>query len=149
MVMKKIILAAVLMMTAFLVNAQEVKHITKAEFLEKVWNYEKNPEEFKYEGKLPCIVDFYATWCGPCKRLAPILEEVQKEYAGKIIIYKVDTGVERELAAYFGVQSIPTVLWCPKKGRPIMTKGLLPKENIVQIIETELLHKKAEKASEK
>lgn len=147
--MKKIILAAVLMMAALLVNAQEVKHITKAEFLEKVWNYEKNPEEFKYEGKLPCIVDFYATWCGPCKRLAPILEEVQKEYAGKIIIYKVDTGVERELAAYFGVQSIPTVLWCPKKGRPIMTKGLLPKENIVQIIETELLHKKAEKASEK
>ncbi len=147
--MKKIILAAVLMMAALLVNAQEVKHITKAEFLEKVWNYEKNPEEFKYEGKLPCIVDFYATWCGPCKRLAPILEEVQKEYAGKIIIYKVDTGVERELAAYFGVQSIPTVLWCPKKGRPIMTKGLLPKENIVQIIETELLHKKAGKASEK
>lgn len=147
--MKKIILAAVLMMAALLVNAQEVKHITKAEFLEKVWNYEKNPEEFKYEGKLPCIVDFYATWCGPCKRLAPILEEIQKEYAGKIVIYKVDTGVERELAAYFGVQSIPTVLWCPKKGRPIMTKGLLPKENIVQIIETELLHKKAEKASEK
>lgn len=147
--MKKLILAATLMMAIFAVNAQEVKHITRAEFLEKVWNFEKNPEEFVYEGKLPCIVDFYATWCGPCKRLAPILEEVQKEYAGKIVIYKVDTGVERELAAYFGIQSIPTVLWCPKKGKPIMTKGLLPKENIIQIIETELLKKKTKKDSEK
>ena len=147
--MKKLILAATLMMAIFAVNAQEVKHITRAEFLEKVWNFEKNPEEFVYEGKLPCIVDFYATWCGPCKRLAPILEEVQKEYAGKIVIYKVDTGVERELAAYFGIQSIPTVLWCPKKGKPIMTKGLLPKENIIQIIETELLKKKTKKDSDK
>lgn len=147
--MKKNLFAAIIMMVALMVNAQEVQHITKAEFLKKVWNYEKNPEEFKYEGKLPCIVDFYATWCGPCKRLAPILEEVQKEYAGKIIIYKVDTGVERELAAYFGIQSIPTVLWCPKNGKPLMTKGLLPKENIIQIIETELLKKKDKNDSEK
>lgn len=147
--MKKILFAAIIMMVALMVNAQEVQHITKSEFLKKVWNYEKNPEEFKYEGKLPCIVDFYATWCGPCKRLAPILEEVQKEYAGKIIIYKVDTGVERELAAYFGIQSIPTVLWCPKNGKPLMTKGLLPKENIIQIIEAELLKKKDKNDSEK
>lgn len=147
--MKKVLFAAIIMMVALMVNAQEVQHITKAEFLKKVWNYEKNPEEFKYEGKLPCIVDFYATWCGPCKRLAPILEEVQKEYAGKIIIYKVDTGVERELAAYFGIQSIPTVLWCPKKGKPLLTKGLLPKENIIQIIESELLKKKDKNSSEK
>lgn len=147
--MKKNLFAAIIMMVALMVNAQEVQHITKAEFLKKVWNYEKNPEEFKYEGKLPCIVDFYATWCGPCKRLAPILEEVQKEYAGKIIIYKVDTGVERELAAYFGIQSIPTVLWCPKNGKPLMTKGLLPKENIIQIIEAELLKKKDKNDSEK
>jgi len=143
--MKKVILAAVLMMAAFMVNAQEVKHITKAEFLKLVWNFEKHPDQFVYEGKVPCIVDFYATWCGPCKRLAPILEEVQKEYAGKIVIYKVDTGVERELAGYFGIQSIPTVLWCPKKGKPMITKGLLPKENIVEIIETELLKKKSTK----
>lgn len=147
--MKKVIFVVIIMMVAFMVNAQEVQHITKAEFLKKVWNYEKNPNEFVYEGKVPCIVDFYATWCGPCKRLAPILEEVQKEYAGKIVIYKVDTGVERELAAYFGIQSIPTVLWCPKKGKPLMTKGLLPKENIIQIIETELLKKKDKKDSEK
>jgi len=139
--MKKIILAVILVMTVIMVNAQEVQHITKAQFLEKVWNYEKNPNEFKYEGKVPCIVDFYATWCGPCKRLAPILEELQQEYAGQIVIYKVDTGVERELAAFFGIQSIPTVLWCPMTGRPMMTKGLLPKENLVQIIDTDLLKK--------
>jgi len=139
--MKKIILAVILVMTVVMVNAQEVQHITKAQFLEKVWNYEKNPNEFKYEGKVPCIVDFYATWCGPCKRLAPILEELQQEYAGQIVIYKVDTGVERELAAFFGIQSIPTVLWCPMTGRPMMTKGLLPKENLVQIIDTDLLKK--------
>lgn len=147
--MKKVIFAAVLMMMAFIANAQEVKHITKAEFLEKVWNYEKNPDKFVYEGKVPCIVDFYATWCGPCKRLAPILEELQKEYGKKIVIYKVDTGVERELAAFFGVQSIPTLLWCPKNGRPSITKGLLPKENLVQIIDTELLKKKKKSDSAK
>lgn len=146
--MKKVILAAILMMAAVMVNAQEVQHITKADFLKKVWNYEKNPDQFKYQGKLPCIIDFYATWCGPCKRLAPILEELQKEYKGKIIIYKVDTGEERELAAYFGIQSIPTMLWCPVKGKPMMTKGLLPKENLVQIIEIDLLKKEVKQDAE-
>jgi len=147
--MKKVIIAAVMLVAAVMVNAQEVQHITKEEFLKKVWNYEKNPDEFKYAGKIPCIVDFYATWCGPCKRLAPILEELQQEYKGKIVIYKVDTGVERELASFFGVQSIPTMLWCPKKGKPMMTKGLLPKENLVQIIETDLLQNPEKKESDK
>ena len=132
--MKKLVIVAVAIAMAMAVNAQEVKHITRAEFLQKVWNFEKNPNEFVYEGKVPCIVDFYATWCGPCKRLAPILEELQAEYGNKLVIYKVDTGVERELAAYFGIQSIPTVLWCPMEGKPTITKGLLPKENLVQII---------------
>lgn len=139
--MKKFVFAAVFMMMAFMVNAQEVKHITKAEFLEKVWNFEKNPNEFVYEGTVPCIVDFYATWCGPCKRLAPILDEIQQEYGNQIVIYKVDTGVERDLAAFFGVQSIPTILWCPMQGRPSITKGFIPKENLVTIIDKELLGK--------
>lgn len=139
--MKKFVFVAVFMMMAFMVNAQEVKHITKAEFLEKVWNFEKNPNEFVYEGTVPCIVDFYATWCGPCKRLAPILDEIQQEYGNQIVIYKVDTGVERDLAAFFGVQSIPTIMWCPMQGRPSITKGFIPKENLVTIIDKELLGK--------
>ena len=143
--MKRITIALVFMALCLAANAQEIRHITKAEFLEKVWNYEKNPKEFIYEGKQPCIVDFYATWCGPCKRLAPILEELQKEYKGKIIIYKVNTEEERELAQAFGVSSIPTLLYCPKKGKPTITKGLLPKENLQQIIDEFLLNKKPKK----
>lgn len=128
-------------MSVAMVNAQEIRHITKAEFLEKVWNYEANPDQWVYEGNIPCIVDFYASWCGPCKRLAPILEEIQKEYDGKIIIYKVNTEEERELAAVFGITSIPTLLYIPKKGQPTMTKGLLPKENLVKVINVKLLGK--------
>lgn len=117
----------------------EVRHITKAEFLQLVWNYEQNPDEWIYEGKLPCIVDFYASWCGPCKRLAPILEEIQQEYKGKIVIYKVNTETERELAAAFGIQSIPTLLFCPKNGKPSISKGLLPKETLKNAIDNGLL----------
>lgn len=136
--MKKLFLIFALALFAIAADAQGVKHITKAEFLEYVWNYEENPNEWNYKGDVPCIVDFYATWCGPCKRLSPILEELQKEYAGKLVIYKVNTEVERELAGVFGVQSIPTMLWCPKSGQPTITKGLMPKENLVQVI-TEFL----------
>lgn len=136
--MKKLFLIFALALFAIAADAQGVKHITKAEFLEYVWNYEENPNEWNYKGDVPCIVDFYATWCGPCKRLSPILEELQKEYAGKLVIYKVNTEVERELAGAFGVQSIPTMLWCPKSGQPTITKGLMPKENLVQVI-TEFL----------
>lgn len=144
--MKKILLSLIVMTSFLLSYAQEhkvqIKHITKAEFLEKVWNYEANPNEWKYEGKLPCIVDFYASWCGPCKRLAPILEELQQEYKGKIIIYKVNTETERELAGAFGIQSIPTLLFCPKNGKPSISKGLLPKETLQKAIETNLLKQK-------
>jgi len=99
--------------------------LTKETFFEKVFNFEKNTE-WKYEGELPCIIDFYADWCGPCKMVAPVLEELSDEYEGKVAIYKIDTEVEQELAAAFGVRSIPTILFCPKEGEPQMAQGALP-----------------------
>lgn len=116
-------------------------HLTKAEFLKKVANYEKNPEEWKYLGDKPCIIDFYASWCGPCKMIAPILEELAQEYAGEIYIYKVNTEEERELAAAFGIRSIPTLLFCPMNENPQIAQGALPKDTFIQIINDVLLKK--------
>ena len=107
--------------------------LNKKTFLEKVFNYEKN-KEWKYEGDLPCIIDFYADWCGPCKMVAPILEELSDEYKGKIHIYKIDTEVEQELAAAFAVRSIPTMLFCPTEGAPQMAQGALPKQQLQQVM---------------
>lgn len=98
--------------------------MTKADFLEKVMDYEANPEVWNFKGDKPCIVDFYADWCAPCRITSPILEELAAEYAGKINIYKVDTDKERELAAVFGIQSIPSFLFCPTEGKPMMTAGI-------------------------
>ena len=116
-----------------------VKHLTKAEFLSKVWNYEANPNEWKYEGDKPCIIDFYTTWCGPCKRLSPILEELAVEYKGKIVVYKINTEVERELAQVFQVRSIPTLLFCPLNDNPQINVGALLKEQLVEAINKVLL----------
>ncbi|MDO9635241.1 MAG: thioredoxin [Paludibacter sp.] len=115
--------------------------LTKAEFLEKVANYEANPSEWKYVGDKPCIIDFYADWCGPCKVIAPILEELAKEYDGQIYIYKVDTEKEQELAAAFGIRSIPSLLFCPMDGQPQMAQGALPKETFKKAIDEVLLNK--------
>jgi len=116
-------------------------HLTKAEFLSKVVNYEKNPTEWKYLGDKPCIIDFYASWCGPCKTIAPILEDLAKEYDGQIYIYKINTEEEQELAAAFGIRSIPTILFCPMKGDPQMAQGALPKETFKEAITGVLLKK--------
>jgi len=117
-----------------------IEHLTKPSFTEKVFNYEQN-KEWKFEGKLPCIIDFYADWCGPCKMVAPILEELSKEYAGKINIYKVDTEAEQELAGAFGIRSIPSMLFCPVDGQPQMAVGALPKNSLIQAIDEVLLKK--------
>jgi thioredoxin len=103
-------------------------HLTKQDFLVKVMDYEKNPTEWVYEGDMPAIIDFYADWCGPCKKAAPILEDLAKEYEGKIIVYKVDTEKEKELAAVFGIQSIPAFLYIPKTGKPTMSSGIAQTE---------------------
>lgn len=116
-------------------------YLTTADFLVKVANYEKNPDEWKYLGDKPCLIDFYTTWCGPCKRIAPILEELAEKYDGQIYIYKVDTEKERELAQAFGIRSIPTLLFCPMGEAPQMAKGALPKETFVEVIEKVLLKK--------
>lgn len=109
------------------------EHLTKETFFEKVFNWEKN-KEWKFEGDLPCIIDFYADWCGPCKMVAPILEQLSKEYDGKMNVYKVDTESEQELAMAFGIQSIPSLLFVPKDGKPQMAAGALPKQELVRII---------------
>ncbi len=111
--------------------------LTTQEFKEKVFNYETE-KDWKYDG-LPAIIDFYADWCGPCKMVAPILEELSTEYEGKLVIYKVDTDKEQELSAVFGIQSIPSLLFIGADGEPMMQPGALPKHVLKQVIEEKLL----------
>jgi thioredoxin 1 len=111
----------------------KVEFLTEESFKQKVFNFEEN-KDWKFEGDLPCMIDFYADWCQPCKMVAPILEELQAEYEGKINIYKVDTEAERNLSAMFGIQSIPSLLFVPKEGQPQMAVGALPKETFKKAI---------------
>lgn len=137
--MKKGIIVFVLVTFVSMMASAQIIHLTKEEFLQKVSNYEQNPATWKYLGDKPCIIDFYATWCGPCKRLAPILEEISKEYKGKIYVYKIDIDKEKELAKTWGIRSVPTLFFCPMENEPQMAKGLLPKKTIIEAIETILL----------
>ena len=116
-----------------------VKEITKSDFLKSVFNYEANPKEWKFEGDLPALVEFYASWCGPCKTLAPILEELASEYGDKIRIYKVNTEKEYELAAVFGIRNIPCMLLIPMNEMPRMAMGALPKKQLKGLIDNFLL----------
>ena len=120
-------------------NKMGTIHLTKAEFLSKVANFEANPTEWKYLGDKPCIIDFYANWCGPCKMVAPILEELSEEYKDQIYIYKVNTEEQEELAAAFGIRSIPSILFCPMNAQPQMAQGALPKNTFKQAINEVLL----------
>jgi len=117
----------------------EVIVLNKEGFLKKIYNYEKNPKEWVYEGNHPCIIDFYANWCPPCKKVEPILKELAKEYKGKIIIYKINTDNERELASIFRISSIPTYFLIPAKGEPQSLKGAMPRESFVKVIDEFLL----------
>ena len=120
-------------------NKMEVVSLNKAEFLKKVYDFEANPNDWKFEGKRPAIVDFYTTWCGPCKALHPVLEELSKEYSGKVDIYQIDVDQEKELAAAFGIRSIPTLLLIPMKEEPRITQGALPKDQLKKAIDEFLL----------
>jgi thioredoxin len=111
----------------------KLEHLTNETFKEKIFNYETN-KEWKFEGEIPAIIDFYADWCGPCKTIAPILEELKDEYGDKLDIFKVNTEEQRELSSVFGIQSIPSLLFIPKEGQPQMAMGALPKETFKQAI---------------
>jgi len=122
------------------------EHLTLESFKEKVFNYEEN-EDWKFEGDKPCLIDFYADWCQPCKMVAPVLEELSETYEDEINIYKVDTENQQQLAAMFGIRSIPSLLFCPKDEQPQMAQGALPKPQLVKAIDQILLKKQTEEAA--
>ena len=146
--MKKILFSVVLVFTIFVYGcAQEKKadsgtiiHLTNDQFKKMVFNYEIN-KEWKYLGNKPAIIDFYADWCGPCRMMAPRLEEIAKEYSGKLIVYKVDTDKEKVLAGSLGIQSLPTLLFIPQSGKPQASLGAIPKESLLKAIHEVLLIK--------
>ena len=115
-------------------------NLTLDKFKSDVFDFENN-ETWNYKGELPAIIDFYADWCGPCKTIAPILEELSKTYNGKLIIYKVNTEIEQELSALFGIRSIPSLLFIPMHKQPMMQAGALPKNALIEVINDELLEK--------
>ena len=142
---KNILIALAIIAACITANAQEskteskVKHLTYKEFLKQVWDFEKDPNTFNYKGKLPAVIDFYADWCGPCRRVAPIMEKMAEEYDGKLLVYKVNVDQERQLASTFQVKSIPMVLFIPMEGQPMMQVGALPEEGYRKVVEEQLL----------
>ena len=142
--MKKMILSILILCLAgmvFTAKAQEVKSLTDEEFKKEIWNYTDN-KDWKFLGDKPAIIDVYATWCPPCKKLAPILEQVQKEYGEKIQIYKVDVDKEKSISQLFNVKSIPVMVFIPRDGKPFTVVGLRPQNQIEQIIQEKLDIKK-------
>jgi thioredoxin 1 len=145
--MKKIVILISLVCISYFIDAQEAKKpatlntekkenvfvLTDLTFKQKVFDYSKN-KEWKYEGTIPCIVDFYADWCGPCRRVSPILDEIAKEFSGKLIVYKVNTDKEQVLSSSLGIQSLPTILFIPKSGKPQAIMGAYPKEELMKLV---------------
>ncbi len=144
---KNILIALVLIATSVTAFAQEkkgesqVKQLTYKEFLHKVWNFESYPNAFKYKGKLPAVIDFYADWCGPCRRVAPIMEKLATEYDGKLLVYKVNVDQEKDLASVFDVKSIPMVLFIPVEGQPIMQVGAMQESDYRKVVVEQLFKK--------
>jgi thioredoxin len=118
------------------------EHLNKQAFLEKIFDYE-NQKEWNYNGDLPAVIDFWAPWCGPCRMVGPVIDELAEEYKGKVNFYKINTDEENELAGAFGIRSIPSLLFIPKDGQPKMAVGAVPKENLKKAIEEELLSEAA------
>lgn len=153
--MKKKILLSLIISSIFLITCKSengtssgtdknpgspVIQLTTAAFKKEIFNYEVN-KGWKYEGSKPAIIDFYADWCGPCRQLSPMVEQVAKEYAGKIIVYKVNTDQEAILAQNLGIQGLPTLLFIPAQGSPQISTGLIPKESLIKAINEVLLVK--------
>jgi thioredoxin len=142
---KTILLAMVILATAFTANAQDkkeeskVKQLTYKEFTKKVWDFEKDPSTFVYKGKLPAVIDFYADWCGPCRRVAPIMEKLATEYDGKLLVYKINVDQEKDLASAFQVKSIPMVLFIPMEGQPMMQVGAMQEAEYKKVVEEHLI----------
>ncbi|MDL2231864.1 thioredoxin [Porphyromonadaceae bacterium OttesenSCG-928-L07] len=138
--MKNIVVLSLLLLSTLFFKAtyaQSVQEMTTSSFKENIWNYDTN-KEWKFAGNKPVIIDLYASWCGPCKQLAPILDEIQKDMGDKIQIYKVNTEKEREIAQIFNVSSIPLMIFIPKEGQPFAVNGLRPKQQLMQIINEHL-----------
>ena len=142
---KTIIFSIVLIIACVTAFAQEkeskVQHITYQDFIKKIWDFEKSPDTFVYKGKTAAIVDFYANWCGPCRRVAPIMEKLAEEYDGRLAVYKVNVDDEKALASAFQVRSIPTVLFIPLEGQPMMQVGALSEQDYKKVVEEKLLGK--------
>jgi thioredoxin len=138
--MRKYVLILFLSLMAVGAWADDVVYITTDQFRDRIFDY-KTSKDWNYKGDKPCVIDFYTTWCGPCKRLAPIMEELSQTYCDQVKFYKADTERERVLAYVFQISSIPQVLYIPVEGKPMLLKGLYPKEEIVKIIEEFLLNK--------
>ncbi len=113
----------------------KAKHLNKQDFINMVSDYENNSGEWKFLGDKPALIDFYASWCGPCKIMSPVIDQIADEYAGRVDVYKIDVDEEEELATAFGVRSIPTMLFVPMSGLPVRTHGAMPKDEIVSVLE--------------
>ncbi len=135
----------VILATTFTACAQDkkdeskVKQLTYKEFLKKVWNFENNPNTFVYKGKLPAVIDFYADWCGPCRRVAPVMEKLAEEYDGQLLVYKINVDQEKELANAFQVKSIPMVLFIPLEGQPMMQVGAMQEAEYKKVVDEQLI----------
>lgn len=142
---KSILFAMILMVTTVAACAQEkkdeskVKQLTYNEFQKKVWNFEDNPNTFIYKGKLPAVIDFYANWCGPCRRVAPIMERLAEEFDGKLLVYKINVDQEKDLASAFQVKSIPMVLFIPTEGQPMMQVGAMQEAEYKKVVVEQLI----------